>query len=47
MFEQACMATTKDKYYTNILETIFDNNDPNNALLSNEKILQTVSRAIA
>ena len=46
-YERACMATTKEKYYTKILETLVDNNDPNNSPLSNEKILQAVSTFMA
>ena len=41
------MATTKDKYYTKMLETLVDYNDRNNAPLSKEKILQAVSRVMA
>ena len=46
-FERACMATTKDKYYTKTLEALVDYNDRNNALFSNEKIQQPVSRVMA
>ena len=41
------MATTKDKYYTKILEALVHYNDCNNAPLSNEKILQAVRRVMA
>ena len=41
------MATTKDKYYTKILETLVYYNDRNNAPLYNENILQDVSRVMA
>ena len=46
-YEQLCMATTKDKYYTKMLETLVDYNDCNNAPLSNEKIRQVVRRVMA
>ena len=41
-FEQACVATTKDKYYTKMLETLVSYNDRNSKPFSNEKIRQTV-----
>ena len=41
------MVTTRDKYYTKILETLVDYNDFNNAPLSNEKIQQEVRRVMA
>ena len=34
------MATTKEKYYTKMLETLVDYNDRNNAPLSNDKLQQ-------
>ena len=43
-YEQACMDTTKEKYYTKMLETLVDYNDCNNALLSNENLRQAVSK---
>ena len=43
-YEQACMATTRDKYYTKMLETLVDYNDRNNAPLSNEKLWQSISK---
>ena len=43
-YERACMATTKEKYYTKKLETIVDYNDRNNSPLSNEKLRQAVSK---
>ena len=45
-YEQACMATPKDKYYENILENIVDNNNLNGALLYHEKLLQAVSKVM-
>ena len=47
MYEQACMVATKDKYYTNMMETIVYYNDHNNAPLSNEKLWKEVSRVMA
>ena len=41
------MATTKDKYYMKIFETLVDYNDCNNASLSNEKIWLSVSRVMS
>ena len=45
-YEQACMATTKQKYYTKILETLVDYNDRNNAPLSNENLRKAVSKVM-
>ena len=42
-YEQAYMATMKDKYYTKMLETLVDYNNRNNAPLANEEIRQAVS----
>ena len=38
MCEQACMATSREKYYTEMYKTLTDYNDRNNAPLFNEKI---------
>ena len=38
-YEQACMSTTKDKYFEEMLETLVDHNDRHSAPLSNEKLL--------
>ena len=46
-YEQACMATTKDKYYMKMLETLFDYNGRNNAQFYNEKLRQAVSKLMA
>ena len=46
-YERACMATTKEKYYTKMLETLVDYNDRNNAPLSNEKLRHAVSKVMA
>ena len=45
-YEQACMSTTKEKYYTKMLGTIVDYNDRNNAPLSNDKLRQAVSKVM-
>ena len=41
-YEQACMATPKDKNYTKLLETVIEYNDHHNEPLSNEKIRQAI-----
>ena len=46
-YEQACMATPRDEYYTNMLETLIDHNDRHNTPLSSEKLRQSVSRVLA
>ena len=46
-YEQACMASTKEKYYTKILENIVDYNDRNNTPFSNEKLRKAVSKIVA
>ena len=38
MYEQTCMTTPKDKYHERMLETLVDDNNCNDALLSNEKL---------
>ena len=43
MYEQACMATPKDKLYEKMLETIVDYNDHNDAPFSNDKLGQAIS----
>ena len=45
-YERACMATKKEKYYLNLVETLMDHNDCHNAPLSNEKLRQAVSTVI-
>ena len=42
-YEQAFMATSRDKYYEEMLETLVDYNDHNNATFSNENIRQAIS----
>ena len=44
--EQACMATSRDKYYTELYRTITDWNDQNGASLYNENILDAICRVI-
>ena len=46
MYERACMAISKDKYYTTLLETLVDDNNRNGALLSNEKLQQAFGRVM-
>ena len=46
-YEQAYMATTKDKYYKNMLEALVDYNDCNNAPFFNENLQQSISKVIA
>ena len=42
-YEQACMATPKDKYYTKLLETLIEYNCHHNAPLSNETLRKAIS----
>ena len=46
-YERVCMATTKEKYHTKMLETIVDYNDRNNVPFFNENIKQEVSKVMA
>ena len=46
-YEQACMATPRDEYYTEMLETIIDHSDRQNAPLSSEKLRQAVRIVMA
>ena len=46
MYERACMANPKDKYYTKLLETVVDYNDHHSAPLSNKKLRQAVSKVM-
>ena len=45
-YEQACMATPKEKYYTKLLKNLVDDNNRNGAPFSNENIQQAVSIVI-
>ena len=47
MYERACMATPKDKYFEKMLKTLVDHNDCHNAPLSNDKLQQAVSKVMA
>ena len=42
--EQACIATSKCKYYMEILNTLTDCNNRNNTLLSNANILEAIRK---
>ena len=42
-YEQACMATPKEKNYMKLLKTLVNDNNHNGAPLSNEEIQQSVS----
>ena len=41
------MATIKDKYYTKLLETLFDYNDNHNAPLSHDNLWKAISTVMA
>ena len=45
-YEQACMATPKDKNYEKMLETLVGDNNLKGALFSNEKLQQAVSKVM-
>ena len=45
-YEQACISTSKEKYYTTLLETLVNDNNRNGALLSNEKLQQVVGKSM-
>ena len=44
MCERACIATSRDRYYTEIYKTLTDNNYCNNTPLSNEKIREAIRK---
>ena len=46
-YEQVCMATPRDKYYTKMLETQIDHKDCHNSPFSSEKLWQAVSIVMA
>ena len=46
-YELVCMATPRDEYYTNMLETLVNYNDGNNGPLSNKKIEQAERKVMA
>ena len=43
-YEQACMATPKDKYHNTLLNTLVDDNNRKCKPLSNEKLRQAVGK---
>ena len=45
-YKQAFMATSKDKYYEKMLETLVDDNNHNGALFFNKNIRQEVSKVM-
>ena len=44
--KRECMANPKDKYYTEMYKTLFDQNYLNNAPLSNGKVREAIHKAI-
>ena len=44
--KRVCMATSRDRYYTEMYETLTDYNDCNNILLSNENIREAIREVI-
>ena len=46
MYEQACIETPRDKYYTKFFRTIIDCNDCNLAPFSNEKVWDEIHSVI-
>ena len=44
--KRACMATSRDKYYTKMCKTLIDYNDRNDAPLYNDKILEVMHKFI-
>ena len=44
--EQVCMATSKDKYYTEMSNTLNDYNDQNSTPLSNTKIGEAIEKVM-
>ena len=45
-YKRSCMATTKVKYFENMLEILVNHNDRHNAPFSNEKIRQAVIKVM-
>ena len=45
--DQACMATSREKYYTKIYEALIDYNNRNDAPFSNENIQDSIHKVIA
>ena len=46
-YELSCMANPRDKYYTQLYETLVYYNDRNNAPFSNENIRQAIRKIMA
>ena len=46
-YERACMATTKDKYFEKMLDTLVNYNDCHNVPLSNDKLQLEVSKVMS
>ena len=46
MCDWACMATSRDKYYTEMFKTLTDYNNHNNTPLSNSKTQQAIRKSI-
>ena len=46
-YKRAYMATPRDKYYMKMLKTLVGYNDRNNAPLSNDNLLQAISKVMA
>ena len=44
--KQACMVTSRDKYYTEMYKTLTDYNGRNNAPFSNEKIQEATNKVM-
>ena len=45
--EQACMSIQEEEYYTDIWETMIENNGCTKTLLSKEKLLQAINTIVA
>ena len=45
-YERACVATSEDKYYTKLLETLVHYNDHHNVPLYNDKLQREISTVI-
>ena len=47
LYEQECIATPRDEYYTKMLKTLIDHKDCHNTPFSSEKLQQAVGRVMA
>ena len=45
-YERACMATPKEEYFTEMLDSLIDDNRRHGTLLSSKKIKETVTRVV-